>query len=69
MTKKISLSTFANRCWMEGNPTTLRPILYTHEPIPRFILLRCVGLTLGYCSVRCYDVKLAVETYSGIKQN
>ena len=42
---------------MKGNPTTLRPILYAREPVPRFILLRCVGLTLGFCSVRCYDVK------------
>ena len=37
--------------------TTLRPILYTREPVPWFILVRCVGLTLGLCSVRCYNVK------------
>ena len=42
---------------MKGNPTTLSPILYTRQPVPRVILLRCVGLTLGFCSVRCYDVK------------
>ena len=57
MTKKFSLSKFANECWMKGNPTKLRPILYTREPIPRFVLLRCVGFTLGFCSLRCYDVK------------
>ena len=52
---------------MNGNPTTLRLILYTRQPVPRFILLRCVGLVLGFCSIRCYDVKRAVETYSGVK--